>query len=140
MGNAMSDLKADLFTLKLGINIIGGKLSNRSFEPCVIGLIEAIRRQHKKVNIIIISPIYAKNHENTKGLSQLTLIEIREILKQVVANYNKLGDEHIYYVDGRAILGEQDRKHMTDEVHPNQKGQYVMAKNFIDKVINKYLF
>jgi len=140
MGNSISELKADLFTLKLGINIIGGKLSDRSFEPCVIGLIESIRRQHKKTNIIIISPIYAKEHEDTRGLSNLTLVEIREILKQLVNKYNKLGDKNIYYVDGKSILGEKDRKYMPDEVHPNQEGQYVMAKNFIDKVINKYLF
>ncbi len=64
---------------------------------------------------------------------------MRNILENLVKKYNKLGDNNIFYIDGRSILGIEGRKYMPDEVHPNQDGQYAMAKNFIENIINKYI-
>ncbi len=138
IGYEMSKLKADIFTLKLGINVHGGRLNIRSFEPCIIGLIETLRQKHIYTPILLISPIVAPGYEDTKGLSEMSLSDMREILQLVVKNYNNLGDENIYYVNGLEIMGQEGLKYMPDDVHPDGDGQFVMADNFIKNIINKY--
>ncbi|MCK5811601.1 MAG: hypothetical protein KAG94_01760 [Clostridiales bacterium] len=140
IGHEMSQLNADIFTLKLGINVHGGRLNIRSFEPCIIGLIETIRQNHIKTPIVLISPIIAPEYENTKGLSEMSLSDMRDILQLVVTNYNNLGDKNIYYVDGLEIMGQEGLKYMPDNVHPDGPGQFILADNFIKNVVNKYFY
>ncbi|MBN2853748.1 MAG: hypothetical protein JXQ23_13510 [Clostridia bacterium] len=137
IGNEMSDLEADLFTLKLGANIFTGRLHERSFEPCAIGLIEAIRKNHKTTPVVLVSPIIFPEYEELKGASLLCIMDIRHILQKLAEKYKRLGDENIHYFDGRVLMDTDSLRYMPDKVHPDGEGQYIMARHFIDNILNK---
>ncbi len=140
IGIMIKDLKCDLVTLKLGINCYNGALSTRSFEPNAIGLIRIIREKHVNIPIIIISPIFCIERENTRMRdNSLTLVEMRQTLKHVVEKFKNYGDNNIFYVDGIDILGPDKAEHMPDNLHPDAEGQFVMAKNFIKCIKSKRL-
>lgn len=140
MGRLIRDLRADVITLKLGINSHDGALSERTFAPNVIGLIQIIREKHPKVPIGIISPIYSPPRESEKGRSGLTLEDMRDTLNDIVETCKKYGDNNIYYTSGLDIFGEKDIEFLPDELHPDDNcGQDVMAKNFIKHVFNKLM-
>jgi GDSL-like lipase/acylhydrolase family protein/salicyl acyltransferaes SsfX3-like protein len=138
IGRLLRDLPADYITLKLGINSHGGALSERTFAPNVIGLIQLIREKHHKIPIGIISPIYSPPREVEKGGSGLSLKDMREILEGIVKTCQKYGDDNIYYICGLDIFGKDDIEFLPDELHPDgNAGQDVMAKNFIKHVFGK---
>jgi hypothetical protein len=57
VGKVIRDREADLITLKLGINVYGGgTLSERTYLPAVINLIDTIREKHPLTPLGIISP------------------------------------------------------------------------------------
>lgn len=140
MGRLIRDLRADVITLKLGINSHGGALSERTFASNVIGLIQIIREKHPKVPIGIISPIYSPPRESEKGGSGLSLEDMRETLEGIVETCKKYGDDNIYYTSGLDIFGKKDIEFLPDELHPDDDGgQDVMANNFIKHVFNKLM-
>ncbi len=139
MGKVIRDLPADIITLKLGINCVDGRLSDRSFEPCAIGLIETIREKHLLTPIVVISPIINPPRETKKGISNLCLMDMRIILCQMVEKFKKYHDENIYYVNGLDIFGEEHLCYMQDQLHPDAEGQLPLALNFIEKVLNKFI-
>jgi len=129
------DLKADYITLKLGINLHAEGLTERTFAAGVIGFIQIIREKHPHTPIALISPIYSPPREETKGeKSGLSLQDMRKIHQRVVEICKKYGDTNIYYVDGLKIFGEAELNYMPDQLHPNAKGQPVLAENFIREV------
>lgn len=138
MGRLLRDLPADYITLKLGINSHGGALSERTFAPNVIGLIQIIREKHPKIPLGVISPIYCPARETEKGGSGLSLTDMRVILEGIVETCQKYGDHNIHYISGLDIFGAGDVEFLPDELHPDTEGgQDVMAKNFVEKVFNK---
>ncbi len=139
MGYVMRDMEADLFCLELGANCYGGNLTERSFGPCAIGLIETIRQKHKKAPIVIMSPILFSRGETLKGGCGMSIPEMRDVLRQTVESYKSYGDENIYYVSGLDVFGKEDAVYMDDNIHPNAQGQFVMARKFVDKVLDKIL-
>lgn len=135
IGMMIRDLKCDVITLKLGINCYNGSLSNRSFEPNAIGLIKIIRDKNPYIPVSVISPIYSPDKEKIrKRDNSLTLVEMRGILENVVEKFMKYGDKNITYINGLDILGPDQAGYMQDNVHPDADGQFVMAKNFINRV------
>lgn len=138
VGRLLRDLPADYITLKLGINSVGGALSERTFAPNVIGLIRIIREKHPKIPLGIISPIYSPPRETVKGGSGLSLEDMRDILEGIVKVCKKYGDNNIYYTCGLDVFGEDDIEFLPDELHPDgEGGQDVMAKNFIKHVFGQ---
>ncbi len=104
---AMRDSGADLFSLKIGINIVGGDtMKRRTFIPAVHGFLDTIREGAPSAPILVISPIFCPMHEDTPGPDRhrpdtgerhgtpsttpdffeppLTLRSVREILRQIV--------------------------------------------------------
>jgi len=139
IGRLLRDLPADFITLKLGINSHGGALSERTFAPNVIGLIQIIREKHPKIPLGIISPIYSPPREKVKGGSGLSLEDMRNILDGIVNTCKEYGDKNIYYTDGLDVLGESGIEVLPDELHPDPEGgQDLMAKNFIKHVFNNF--
>ena len=58
---AMKDSDADLFSLKIGINIVGGDtMKRRTFVPAVHGFLDTIRDGAPTAPILVISPICAR--------------------------------------------------------------------------------
>ena len=139
MGYVMRDIEADLFCLELGANCYGGNLTDRSFGPCTIGLIETIRQKHKDTPIVILSPIYFPAGEIEKGKSRMNMPDMRCVLKQTVDIFRSYGDVNIYYVSGLDVFGSEDVVYMDDKIHPNAEGQFVLAQKFITNVIDKAL-
>jgi len=138
MGRLLRDLPADYITLKLGINSHGGALSERTFAPNVIGLIQLIREKHPKIPLGIISPIYCPERENEKGGSGLSLEDMRDILEGIVKTCQKYGDSNIYYTSGLDIFAETDIEFLPDGLHPDgEDGQDVMTRNFIKHVFSQ---
>ena len=65
---AMRDSGADLFSLKIGINIVGGDtMKRRTFVPAVHGFLDTIREGAPSAPILVISPIFCPMHEDTPG-------------------------------------------------------------------------
>lgn len=138
IGRIIRDLPADYITLKLGINLYAGSLSQRTFSPNVIGLIQIIREKHPRIPLAIISPIYSPPREKVKGGSGLSLEDMRNILSDIVASCKKYGDNNIYYVDGLKIFGPEEIKYLPDELHPNAEGQFILADHFVKEVFWKF--
>ena len=65
---AMRDSGADLFSLKIGINIVGADtMKRRTFIPAVHGFLDTIRDGAPSVPILVISPIFCPALEDTPG-------------------------------------------------------------------------
>lgn len=65
---AMRDSGADLLSLKIGINIVGGDtMKRRTFVPAVHGFLDTIREGAPETPILVISPITCPMHEETPG-------------------------------------------------------------------------
>ena len=139
IGRLIRDLPADFITLKLGINVHAGRLTQRTFSPNVIGLIQIIREKHPDIPIAVISPIYSPPRETSRhAVESLSLEEIRASICGIVESCKKYGDQNIYYIDGLKIFGPDELKYMPDELHPNNEGQQVMAEHFIKEVFEKF--
>ena len=133
----LRDLPADVFTLKLGINIYGqGSLSPRTFKPAVIGLVRIIREKHPETPIGVISPIISPSREKTVNSAGFTLEAMRDELQDAVSRLGKSGDDELFYFDGRELFGEElAENHLPDGVHPDGDGYEIMGKNAAEKVL-----
>ncbi len=133
----ISELECDYISLKLGINCIDGKLSNRSFIANCIGFINIIREKHKSTPILIISPIFCAENDRETNIcaSGYTLPKMREELYEMVNTFKKYGDENIYYLNGLEVFDETQLYLMPDGIHPDAKAQSIFAENFINKAM-----
>lgn len=153
------DLPADLISLKLGINVVNGAtLTERTFGPAVHGFIDTIREGQPTTPILVISPICCPAHENNPGpsmqgpsgkvqgqefgphawIGELTLVSIRETLREIVAERSK-SDANIFYMDGLELFDETEALTMPDGLHPDAAGYRVIAKNFITRLPQEWL-
>ncbi len=140
VGLMIGELEADLITLKIGINLHLGALSDRTFEPCVIGLLMNILEKHPNTPIYIISPIYCKfrDMEYSRNDCGYTLPEMRAVLESVVHKFNRLGYSTVRYLDGLKLYTKEDIENHSDALHPDAEGQYIMANNFYQQVIKEF--
>ena len=138
----LRDLDADLFILKIGINIFGSSsLNGVTFMPNLAGTVQLIRERHPQTPIALVSPIiHAKDEtgENVVGMSvpkfRLQVAETVERLRRVT------GDRNVLYVDGRDIFGEADAvRHQPDGCHPSAEGMGIMASRINTLVIPQLL-
>ena len=131
------DMPADFISLKLGINIQGGSTMNgRTFGPSIIGFVRLLREKHVETPIAIISPIISPPRETNTNAVGESLTLMREQVAEAVKALQDFGDKNVTYVDGLNIFGEKEAtpELLPDELHPNDAGQDVMAKNFIAHV------
>ncbi|HEX7004754.1 MAG TPA: SGNH/GDSL hydrolase family protein [Trueperaceae bacterium] len=136
LARLIRDQPADLISLCLGINVQGGSsLSMRTFRPAVLGFASIVRERHRSAPLALISPIYSPERESTANAAGLTLEIMREEIRAAVEALRGLGDEHVYYVDGLELLGEEEDHLLPDHLHPNQQGYELMAERFLEKVL-----
>jgi hypothetical protein len=129
------DIPADMISLKLGINVHHGTLSERTFKPAMIGMVRIIREKQPDVPIAVISPIISPDREKTPGKTDLSLEMMRTELADGVSRLITAGDEHIKYFDGKTLLGDSDAsRYLMDGVHPNGDGYELMGKRFIEHI------
>lgn len=138
MALMISRCKADLITLKLGINVDCGELTSRTFGPSIIGFIQIIREKHPSTPLVLISPIISPPREEKKQIeTHLGLKEMRSTISGIVETCRKYGDKNIYYVDGLKIFGQNELSYLPDDLHPNSEGQPVLAEHFIEEVFHR---
>ncbi|MET0782127.1 MAG: GDSL-type esterase/lipase family protein, partial [Microbacterium sp.] len=149
---AMRDSNADLFSIKIGINIVGGDtMKRRTFVPAVHGFLDTIREGAPTAPILVISPILCPMHEDTPGPTitdletgerrgtpsttpdffepALTLRAVREILKEVVET-RAAEDPALFYLDGLTLFGTGDIAELPDGLHPSPAGYLLIAERF----------
>lgn len=154
---AMRDSGADLFSLKIGINIVGGDtMKRRTFIPAVHGFLDTIREGSPSAPILVISPIFCPMHEDTPGPTvtdpvtgarrgtpstepdvfepPLTLRSVREILRDVVES-RASEDPAITYLDGLELFGPDDLAELPDGLHPSPSGYLRIADRFAESSI-----
>ncbi|MEI3868689.1 GDSL-type esterase/lipase family protein [Microbacterium sp. CCNWLW134] len=149
---AMRDSGADLFSLKVGINIVGGDtMKRRTFVPAVHGFLDTIREGAPTAPILVISPILCPMHEDTPGPTvtdpetgerrgtppmvpdplepPLTLRSVREILRGIVAA-RAVADTRMFFLDGLDLFGADDIDELPDGLHPSPAGYLRIADRF----------
>ncbi len=161
----MRDTRADLISLKLGINLVNYDLMRlRAFTPAVHGFLDTIREGHPTTPLLIVSPIYCPIHEHAPGPTvfdmtalaagrlsflaggdaadvangKLTLAVIRDTLRDIVRQ-RAATDPNLYYLDGLALYGEQDASELPlpDELHPDGAAHLRMGERFAEAVFGR---
>ncbi len=123
------DLEADVITLKLGINVQGGAtLSGRTLRPAVIGMVQIIRERHPDTPIVIVSPIISPPREDQPNAVGMSLGVLRAQLEDAVERMEDLGDDHIHYVDGLEVFGEEFVGRLPDLLHPDAEGYEILGQ------------
>ena len=137
IGLMIRDMPADFISLKLGINIQGGaSMNGRTFGPSIIGFVRLIREKHPETPIAVISPIISPPRETVTNSVGESLTLMRVQVEEAVTALQDHGDEHVTYVDGLKIFGEEsvNEELLPDDLHPSDEGQKVMAENFLTHV------
>ena len=142
---------ADLISLKIGINVINmDSMRERVFVPALHGFLDTIREGKPATPIVLISPIFCPSAEQRPGPTFpdaggrfrtlagheviqngcLTLRRVREIVSEVVATRQRLGDANLRYLDGLTLFGPADAGDLPDDLHPNPAGYRRMGERF----------
>lgn len=158
---AMRDTRADLISVKMGINLVNADLMRmRAFGPALHGFLDTIREGHPDTPLLVVSPIYCPIHETTPGPCQfdfvalaegrlrfraegnaeevakgkLTLVSIRQKMEEIIAQ-RFLSDPNIRYLDGRELYGADDNAllPLPDELHPDAAVHALMGQRFAEK-------
>lgn len=144
VARVIAGLPADRITLKLGINVHNGQtLRERTFAPIVHGFVQTIRDAHPTTPIEVISPIYSVGREDSSLTTvpvpgserlavtgDLSLVQMRDILEEVVETRRRHGDAAIAYFEGPVLLGEADQGHLADGLHPDATGLVTMGERY----------
>jgi hypothetical protein len=155
---AMRDAKADLISVKIGINIVNADVMRmRAFTPAMHGFLDTLRDGHPDVPLLVISPILCPIHEDIPGPSlidtasiasgkprfravgdkaerlrgKLALTDIRAELSRIVAQ-RAAADPNLHYLDGLDLYGETDAAELPlpDDLHPDAATHHRMATHF----------
>lgn len=125
------DSRADAIVLKLGINVhTDGQLRERTFADSAHAMISIIRERHRTTPLVVASPIYSPGREDDKPLGGPSLVQMRELLRAVVAARVAAGDTAIRYLDGLSLFGAADAHLLPDDLHPNTEGYRLMGERF----------
>ena len=154
VARTIRDQPADLISLKLGINVVGGAtLRQRTFGPAVHGFLDTIRDGHPDTPLLVISPVICPVVEDIPGpMAQdpassaprsialgdpadiaggaLSLNIIRATLAEIVERRAAAGDPNLHYLDGRELFGDGDVADLPDGLHPNAAGYRRIGKRF----------
>ncbi len=133
------DTKVDFISLCVGINIYGsGSLNPRSFGSSLCGFVQIIREKHSHTPLVLMSPIFSPNREETVNPAGFTLIKMRAEVQDVVTTLQSMGDQHVHYVSGLDILGADLAHLLPDDLHPNAEGYRVMGRRISELVVKPY--
>ena len=134
------DLPADAIGLKLGINMMGGSVSDRTFRAFAIGLIKTIRDGHPATPLAVVSPICHPPREETPNVVDMTLQIMRQRLAEAVDVLQGYGDQNIHYIDGLDLMGPDDVHLYIDGIHPSAAGYRFLADAYLREVMPKLGF
>jgi hypothetical protein len=135
VGRMIRDLPADAIGLKLGINMMSGSVSDRTFRAFAIGLIKSIRDGHPDTPLAVVSPICHPPNETTPNVVGMTLQIMRQRLAEAVDALQGYGDRNIHYVDGLSLMGPDDVHLYIDGIHPSAEGYRFLAEAYLREVM-----
>ncbi|MEU3020307.1 GDSL-type esterase/lipase family protein [Nocardiopsis sp. NPDC007018] len=159
---AMRDTRADLISVKIGINLVNADLMRaRALGPAVHGFLDTIREGHPDVPLLVVSPTLCPIHEHTPGptafdpealrtgrkvfqatgsaaeasAGKLTLTSVRETLSRIVRE-RAAEDPYLSYLDGRDLYGEKDHEELPlpDRLHPDTAAHRRIGTRFAELV------
>ncbi|NQX58130.1 SGNH/GDSL hydrolase family protein [Paenibacillus qinlingensis] len=135
VARVIRDLPADVISLCLGINVMGGQTLNiRTFRSAVIGMVSIIREKHRHTPIFLFSPIYCPHRETDENVAGMNLVIMRKEIQEAVNILTAYGDSNLTYVDGLDIMGEGYVDYLPDHLHPNAEGYKIMAHHVLGKL------
>lgn len=151
VARTIRDSDADVISVKVGINIVNADaFTERTFVPALHGFLDTVREGHPTTPLLVISPVHCAIHEDAPGptvldpetgrcvatptprsaaAGALTLGAARRLVEETV-RARASHDPRLYLLDGRDLLGEADRHHLYDNLHPDTKGYQVMGDRF----------
>ncbi|MEJ8653375.1 GDSL-type esterase/lipase family protein [Streptomyces sp. MS1.AVA.3] len=150
VARTIRDVPADLISLKVGINIVSlAAFRLRTFGPAVHGFLDTIRDGHPDTPLLLMSPVSCPAVEETPGPTAmgpdgeitalgdpadvaggaLSLTVVRAELARIVAA-RQARDPHLYYLDGRELLGPDEVHDLPDGLHPTAAAYRRMGKRF----------
>lgn len=101
--------------------------------------VDIIREKHPGVPILVVSKIrYANTGEGSPPYNDW--IHLKDFQRELVNERRDAGDEHIYFLDGATILGEDYDECTVDGVHPNDLGSHRIAFAWlpvIERILNR---
>lgn len=112
---------------------VHNSLSPRTFIQAVIGFVKILREKHSHIPILLMSPIYASEREDTENSAGLSIIAMRQYIEEAAARLKEAGDPNLHYINGLEIISQADASYLPDDLHPNEEGYKLMAERFIEK-------
>jgi hypothetical protein len=160
VAQVIRDAPADIISLKLGINVVGGDIMRRrALVPAVHGFLDTIRQGHPDTPLVLVSPLHCGLFEGVPGPSavdpqalgrgeirfmstgdpagitsgHLDLPAVREALGEVCAARE---DPHLHHLDGLELYGARDEAELPlpDALHPSPEAHARIAERFVDRV------
>ena len=136
----MRDIEADLYLLKLGINICGSNsLNGITFMPNVAGMVRLIREKNKQAPIALISPIVNPPREDAaiENAVGMSIPKFREQMQQTAERLRRVfADESLHYFDGRLLFDSADAaQYQPDGCHPDADGIELMGRRASSTII-----
>ncbi|WP_405387816.1 GDSL-type esterase/lipase family protein [Streptomyces sp. NBC_01102] len=155
---AMRDTRADLISVKIGINLVNTDLMRlRAFGPAVHVFLDTIRDGHPTTPLIVVSPVHCALHEDTPGptatdfselsegrlrfvatgdpadraTGKLTLNVIREELARIVEE-RAVTDPDLHHLHGLGLYGAADEAELPlpDGLHPDPAAHRLIGERF----------
>ena len=153
---------ADLISICAGINTHNaGTTSLRMFWSQLSHFVETVRKGHPETPIVLISPIASPDREQIpasprmvpstfrRGASVLgssraaslfgpTLSEIRNVVHEIGDRFAQESDGLLSVLDGRELLDSADASALPDGLHPDTRGNILMAERFERHLVATY--
>ncbi len=158
VARTIRDLPADLLSVEIGINIVGGDIMRRrAFAPAVHGFLDTVRDGHPTTPLLVLGPLLCPIHEDTPGpgaadftdgtvrfravgdpaevtdgpVGKLSLRVVRAELARIVAERSP-DDPHLHLLDGLALYGEADATDhpLPDRLHPDAATHRIVGERF----------
>jgi len=154
----ISELEADLISIKAGINIVNADLMReRAFVPTLHGFLDTIRAKHEATPIVVTTPLICPQAERHPGPTiygtdgqvhvvdrpnelmpgALTLTRVRALVGTVIEQRRSRGDPNLWLVDGLELFGADDVGLLHDGLHPTEAGYTLIADRFYEHVVGE---
>lgn len=119
MAQYLANLNMSVFVYDYDHNAPSAEYLERTHKP----LFDLVRKTHPDLPIILASAPELP-FDPPKFAAR------REVVLDTYHQARAAGDENVYFVDGATVLADDWDNCLTDGVHPNDLGQYRMAKAF----------
>ncbi|KRE99440.1 hypothetical protein ASG89_28175 [Paenibacillus sp. Soil766] len=138
VARVIRDLPADIISLCLGINVMGGNTLNiRTFRSAILGMVAIIREKHPFTPLYLFSPIYCPHRETDENEVGMNLVIMRKEILEAANILTSYGDSNLTYIDGLDIMGEAFIDFLPDQLHPNAEGYKIMANHVLGKLSDR---